>query len=404
MAATLKGKNKDRLLIVAPLPPPMGGVEHAMEQLLGSSLTQRFSTTHVNSRIRCSNKQRGYIDFSGMKNLLALCFKILRSIILTRPTLVYCPMSSNKTGFARDAVLILLARITGRKIVVHYMGGNFDNFYRHSTWLGKILIRFVLRLVDALIVLGESIKRNFKGIYPESKEIKVVPNGMNPNQFIHRSSFPNHKAESSFQILYIGNISFVKGFYDLMIVYKRLFEKFPSLRLSFVGEIISVEQEKNILRKYFSGENQKRMDGSSKEIDEFVQEAAKYHAAYLGVIDGDRKLKVLSEAAVFVLPSYSEGLSTGVLEAMAAGLPVITTKVGAMSEVILDGENGYLVEPGDCETLYEKLAALINNRELCKKMGKRSVEIVKERFDIERVAEHLGDIFDSIIRVKRVRS
>lgn len=393
----MKLKSRKKILFVASLPPPMGGVEHAMQQLLGSSLTQRFEIIHIDSRIRLANVKRGYINLSGIKKLLTICFKIIVKVIATRPKIVYFPISSNKTGFARDGILIFLTKILGLKIVAHYRGGNFDNFYNYSSWIGKALIRFVLICVDKLIVLGESIKRTFRGIYPEKKEIKIVPNGINLKAFSHCPTSRNFNAESPFIILYIGNISFVKGFYDLMLVYKKLFNKYSNLQLVYAGEIISVDQEKNILQRYFSNEIQKRMNGSSKEISKFLQESAKYNAKYLGTINSKRKMKILSEATVFVLPSYSEGFSMGALEAMAAGLPVITTNVGAMREVIKHSENGYTIEPGDCEALFRKLSIIMKDRELCKRMGQKSFEIAKKHFDIEQVAKRLGDIFDTVI-------
>lgn len=389
--------SRKRILVVAPLPPPMGGVEHAMEQLLRSTLTQKFSITKLNPRIRRSNKERGHLNLSGIRALFALCLNISRVLAVNRHKLVYLPISSNRTGFARDAILILLIKLTRRKIVTHYHGGNFDNFYRHSTRLDRILIRFVLRRVDTLVVLGDSIKGNFKGIYPESKAIEAVPNGVNPNEFARCSTHCSGSDDSAFRIFYLGNVSFVKGFYDLMVVYKRLFQKFPYLRLSVAGEIITVDQERNILRDYFPPEIQERMDRSSREIDEFLGEAAKYGATYFGVIDRQTKMKLLTEATVFILPSYSEGFSMSVLEAMASGLPVVTTNVGAMSDVVEDGRNGYVVRPGDSPALEEKLSILIGDRKLCREMGLRSIEIVNERFDIEEVARRLGDIFDKAI-------
>lgn len=394
--------DKKKLLFVAPLPPPMGGVEHAMEQLLNSNLTHRFDIIHINSRIRESNINRGYINFSGIMKLLSIGYKLILNVLKNRPKYAYFPISSNKTGFARDGFLILLAKTFGMKIVVHYRGGNFDNFYNYSSWFGKSLIRFVFFRVDMLIVLGHSIVKTFKGIFPERKEIKIVPNGINLEEFSHCSSHRDSNTKSSFTILYIGNLSFVKGFYDLVLVYKRLFESYPHIRLFCAGEVVSMDKERNILCKYFSEEIRKRMDRSADEIQLFLKQSERYNTTYLGVIDKQQKKKILSEASVFVLPSYSEGFSMGVLEAMAAGLPVISTNVGAMSEVIKNSENGFILEPGDFESLYNKLTYLIENNDLCEKMGKNSIEIVKGYFDIEQIADRLGDIFDLAIDTSRL--
>jgi len=371
----------------------MGGTEHAMAQLLGSSLARRFRLIHVNSRVRRLNRERGHIDVWALVQLATVCLTIVRHTIVGRPRVAYVPIGSNTSGFLRDAVVILLLRLIGRRVIAHYRGSHFAHFYRHSSWPMRWLIRLVLRHLERLLVLGEAIKGNFAGVYPAGRNIAVVHNG------IEMAAAPDaatteQRRQGPFTILYLGNLSFVKGFVDLIDAYKRLWRRFPDVTLLYAGEPIAIDEERNVLRAYFDPAVQRRMDASIPEIADFVANSAAYNARHLGLISGEAKRAAFTRASVYVLPSYSEGFSMGVLEAMAAGLPIVTTTVGAMPDVVEDGVNGYLVKPGDCEALHERLSMLAQDRPLMTRMGNASRARAESQFDIERVADALADLFN----------
>ena len=98
------------------------------------------------------------------------------------------------------------------------------------------------------------------------------------------------------------------------------------------------------------------------------------------------------EADVFVLPTRADCLANVLGEAMASCLPIITTRVGAHAEAVEDGGSGYLIEPDDSAGLHDRLCRLVADRELLKRMGKRSREIGEERFDMRKSAAKIGDI------------
>jgi glycosyltransferase involved in cell wall biosynthesis len=104
------------------------------------------------------------------------------------------------------------------------------------------------------------------------------------------------------------------------------------------------------------------------------------------VVD-DAKLKLLQEAAVFVLPSYSEGFSRALLEAMAAGKPVVCTPVGAHGEIIRDGVNGFLVNVGDERAIAQRIIQLLSDPSLREEMAVTNAQYVRDKFSAERVAE-----------------
>ncbi|MBX3282607.1 MAG: glycosyltransferase [Acidobacteria bacterium] len=109
-----------------------------------------------------------------------------------------------------------------------------------------------------------------------------------------------------------------------------------------------------------------------------------------------RSMKVpelLAESLVGVLTSNAEGFSNSIIEYMAAGKPVVATRVGGAAEVIVDGENGFLVEANDSERMAEHLIALLQDPQNAAEMGSNGRRLIKERFGKKRQTEALSELY-----------
>jgi glycosyltransferase involved in cell wall biosynthesis len=104
----------------------------------------------------------------------------------------------------------------------------------------------------------------------------------------------------------------------------------------------------------------------------------------------------LQAADLFVLPSYSEGSSLSLLEAMACGLPVVSTRVGSAPEIIVEQDNGLLVAAKDTEDLAHGLAWLLSHRECWAAVGARARQTVAERYSLDRIAERYVQLFQTL--------
>jgi glycosyltransferase involved in cell wall biosynthesis len=113
----------------------------------------------------------------------------------------------------------------------------------------------------------------------------------------------------------------------------------------------------------------------------------------LGWITGADKLTRLQQAAVFALPSFSEGLPMGLLEAMAAGLPVLATPVGGIPEVITDGVEGFLVDPGDVGALTDRLSRLLSDENLRGRMGRAARHKAEALFTVDVILPQLEQLY-----------
>ena len=118
-----------------------------------------------------------------------------------------------------------------------------------------------------------------------------------------------------------------------------------------------------------------------------------------GWVVGEEKELLLKRAWVFTLPSHWEAMPMAVLEAMAAGLPVVATRVGGVPAAVADGESGILVEPRDPERLAEALVRLLRDSALRKAMGAAGRVRALEQFSADRVVPAIEAVWASLLRM-----
>jgi len=107
--------------------------------------------------------------------------------------------------------------------------------------------------------------------------------------------------------------------------------------------------------------------------------------------------ELISKSLVVCLPTtYGEGIPKILLEAAACGRPIIATDVPGCREIVMDKENGFLINPGDTQELQNKIIELAKDYELCEKMGRKGREVVEEKFLIEKINAETLAVYDSV--------
>ena len=126
------------------------------------------------------------------------------------------------------------------------------------------------------------------------------------------------------------------------------------------------------------------------------------HVQFLGFRDDVPS--ILSVMDVFVLPSLSEGLSVALLEAMAAGIPTIATRVGGNPELVIDQRTGFLIPPRDTETLASKLLILLQDKELSRTLGDNGRKRVKDSFSFEAMVNNYQQLYERLLARTEIHS
>jgi glycosyltransferase involved in cell wall biosynthesis len=377
-----------KIIFLLPSPPPVAGPELIAEALTNSrTIRGKKDIRIINANINTGNATRGTFTLQGFFNFLVIILKF--TIALPTAKILFTYLSSSRLGFIKDAIFIWLASFFFTKVVTQYHGSHFQHFYTAQSGFYKKFIRLTLSRTSKVLVLAESLKSIFQGICDETK-IDVLQNGL----VIKSQTFSEVKTNISFNILFMGHLIYSKGFYELVRAYKKLYQRYSdNVSLQFAGENIGYSEG---TLEFLSGEYydtfRKHGLDINDEIQDFIRNAKIYNAQYLGFISGEKKEEILAESDLFVLPSYTEGFSMACLEAMAAGLPVIATPVGAMNEVVKDGVNGVITPVGDVDKLVENIRFFIDNPDEHKKIGSYNPSYVKVNYNIEVVAQKLLNI------------
>ncbi len=373
-----------KTLFLIPLPPPYAGPERIAEELiLSETIKKRTDIKIINSSIKRTNKDKGKMGVKGVLRFVGIYFHFLRKLFSVKQVFMY--LSSSKIGFLRDSVYIFTCWVFRKKCVAQYHGSFFGEFYANQKSAYQKWIRFSLNKLSLLLVLGENLKPIFSDCY--SGKTEVLYNGINtkyiPEKIIN--------SKSEFTLLFMGHLWYPKGFYDLILAYKNLFDKYENrIKLQFAGERTGYQKG---AVEFLSGKWREKyvQDGEkiALEIENFISNAEKFNAEYLGFVTNREKENVIQNADLFVLPSYTEGFSMSCLEALAFGIPVVTTPVGAMPEMVKHNKNGLIVPVGNPSELEKAIDLLMNDKVLYKKISRHNSEYVKTNFDIEQIAEKL---------------
>jgi glycosyltransferase involved in cell wall biosynthesis len=116
----------------------------------------------------------------------------------------------------------------------------------------------------------------------------------------------------------------------------------------------------------------------------------------LGLLSGKAKDDAMAAAHCLVLPSYGEGLPMAILEAMGQGRPVIATRVGAIPELVRDGQEGFLIEPGDVPALVECLVRVASDSDLVRRLGASARQRVEREYAIDVMVDRVADTYANL--------
>lgn len=374
-----KGK---KVLLVGPL-SETGGVTKYVKDLMCSDLNYYkiivFDTSHP-IKNKVSGNGVGYKAFfnAGLVRSIKGGFISLINILKfplalqqQKPSIVHiCGVSFGP--FWERALYIFFCKLFEKKIFLHYLGA-FDQFYEPSTKIEKMLIKATLRQVDKIAFLSQRVKNIAMEFIPNEK-LSVIPSSVKYGEFQKNVKMLFREQNEDINILFMGGADPLrKGILDVIKTIPIVTSENDNVRFLFTGgETVKIYLEKLL----------------STNMGKYVR--------FLGWIDERDKLALYKSADILVLPSYNEGLPYVIIEALAVGLPVIATNVGGIPEVIEEGVNGFLIQPGDFHALAKNIINLSNNEKLRKRISQENKEKAKSNYSLNTVLNQIKEIYDGI--------
>lgn len=369
------------LCMIGAFPPPINGSAIAFETLAeANEIKSKFKIYKINFMEKK--------HFTGKREIIYKMFLNLHLISTFRKLVIkesidifYLCLSTSNRGSIRDSIIvdIIKRNAPSAKLIVHHHGGSFKSFYEGSSPRKKKIIKKYLNYADRVIVLTEKLSLMFKDIVPECK-VKIVSNAVRDCDRLDNKrlddKFALLKQKKCINIIYLSNMIKSKGY--IKVLDAAVLLKKDDLKVNFT----------------FAGEFKK-----SKEKDTYYQYIKKSHlendVSYIGSVDGMDKKNLLFKGDIFVLPTLypHEGQPISILEAMASGMPVVTTAQGGISDVIRNGINGIIVEECTSEQISYAIKYLVHNRDYIEMIGRNNIKEVEQKYVEKIYIQNMISIF-----------
>lgn len=348
--------DKPRILFIVPLPPPVHGSAMVSQAIQDSALIREgFRCDFVNLSTSRRMDEIGKRSLRKMFRFAGTYVKVLYKLLTERYDACYLAITCHGIGFLKDAPFVILCKLFRRRVILHqHNKGLKEDVCR---WPYRWLMPRVYRCTE-VILLSERLYTDVASVVCR-EQVHVCPNGVSmplPMVISREHAVP--------RLLFLSNLIESKGVYVLLDACRCLKER----GYTFVCDMVGGETQ-SISRLRLEEEVRKRGLGS--------------HVFYHGPQYGADKERFLLEADIFVQPTYEDCFPLTIVEAMRYGLPVVSTDEGAIPDMVVDGENGFICPRREVSALVHALEKLLNSPEQRKQMGEHGCFRYKELFTQE---------------------
>lgn len=339
-----------------------GGIA-TVENLILKHAPKEVSIQHITTHDEGSSYHRITVFLKGL-------FLFLWTLLSGNTDIVHIHISDGGSVL-RKGCIAKIALVFRKPVIIHAHGAEFDKKYsKYPLWMQRILSG-IFRQCDSFVVLSKTWKDYYaENLGLDEQRIIILPN---PTElpFV----VPNRNNATKIKLGFFGRVGSRKGTFDLIEAYASLPKHLKENSELIIAGDGEVENAKNLVDILHLEQN----------------------VTFLGWIDTKTRDTLLATIDIFVLPSYNEGLPMALLEAMGWGLPVIVTPVGGIPELVISGQNGVIVLPGDIEMLSKTIQQLIEYENYRLSLG-QAARLTVAPFDVSNYGNSLSRIYASVLK------
>jgi glycosyltransferase involved in cell wall biosynthesis len=275
----------------------------------------------------------------------------------------------------------LAARVRRRPFVLHMHGATYQGHgimdRRTSTALllkekvyDKTIGRWTIGCADAIAAVSAFDMQQCREAFDVSLDkLHLIPNAVDVEKFSPVADSPERPP----MVTFIGRLEEWKGVHSFIEIARRVHAEVPETMFRVAG----------------AGPLLPRLMADSADLRE--------HITFLGEVSHGKIADLLKETSVLVLPSFIEGLPTVCLEALASGIPVVASDTGGTSEIIREGETGYLCPTADLDRFADRVIRLLRDPELRTRLGRDGRALVEHQYSWTRVAEMTEKLYERLV-------
>lgn len=343
-----------------------GGVLFASKSLTESRLKERINWIKLDSTGSVPPPNIFIRSLFAIKRIFIFLF-----YLIIKPNIKYVLLFSSDGGsFIEKGLMCLIAK-AWRKIVL-FAPRSGVVLLSFENELFRKFGKHILNKADWVVCQGNLWKEYYYNLCNQKLDANKfisIPNWIDSITYEKKVNFGNQGKKVVF--LFLGWVIKEKGVFDIIEAVNSLTKNEINLKVIIGGDGADRKEAERVVDKL--------------ELNNFI--------SFLGWVQGDTKKDLLQNSDVFILPSYFEGFPNSVLEAMASGLPVIVTDVGAVSELV-DDSNCVIVPIGDTLKIAEAMSMYIANSDLRKTHGANGYNKVRNNFDVEAAISKFEKIFE----------
>lgn len=278
------------------------------------------------------------------------------------PDVVHIHSAQWNSFYQSSWYVFFVALVWRRPIILHIHGSSFDEFLAVDSLPIQLLQSAVFRASDVVVALSDSWAEVLES-HVDPEKVVVLHNAVDASEYDPSFSV------SPVQLAYVSRHIERKGIRELVEAIDQLAEERPvNITIASKGPLSHLAED---------------LAESRPGVE------------YVGYVSEERKREILNESAVYILPTYAEGVPIAILEAMAGGNAIVSTGVGGIPSVV-DEENGVLVEPGDADALADALRSLLEDPDRIQSMTEESRRRVVAAHSWETVTDDLEALYDSL--------
>jgi glycosyltransferase involved in cell wall biosynthesis len=347
--AGLQGK-LPRVLVVAPGLMSRGGIASVVRLHMGMPVWRE-----MNCDLLSTHDDRNALHklFAALSSYILVLFKAV-------PVDIVHLHVAGQVSLMRKLPIATLARLYGKTLIVHVHASSPESLFQATpNWA----VQSVLGNADCIVALSNSwaniIRDRVSGVC-----VTVIPNP------VLDSSTPDRQPQRKRVVLFAGKLEPRKGYMTLLQAAQIILKQHPDMQFWFAGH---------------------------GDLDRALAEAGRLGISssvrLLGWTEAGDLVRLYRESCVFCLPSHNEGVPMSVLEAMSHGCPVVCTRVGGLSEVVIDGENGLFATVGDAESTAEKILRLVDDPAFANSIAAAAARSVQASCGTDIVGKHLRQLY-----------